>query len=113
MWIHYLFGKKLTLVTNHISLKYVLIQYYLDSRQGRLMECLIKFEFDIKNIKGKENKIDDVFSRNVNPLMKIPNTNPKTYFAKQMKVLVKKYEVYLNVKQKLHQTVISHYANKS
>lgn len=56
MWMHYLLGKKLIVVTDHINLKYLFSELDLNVRQARWMAFLHEFEFEIKHIKGKENK---------------------------------------------------------
>lgn len=58
-----LLGKKFVLMTDHISLKYFFSQANLNVRQARWLAFLNEFEFEIKHIKGKENKIVDALSR--------------------------------------------------
>jgi hypothetical protein len=65
MWRHYLMGKKFELRTNHISLKYLFEQSTLNVRQTRWLEFLSEYDFDIKHIKGKENKVVNALSRRV------------------------------------------------
>ena len=47
MWRHYLLGKKFTLMTNHISLKYFFSQTDLNARQARWLSFLSEFDMDI------------------------------------------------------------------
>ena len=65
MWRHYLMGKKFELRIDHIGLKYLFEQPTLNVRQTRWMEFLSEYDFDIKHIKGKENKVVDALSRRV------------------------------------------------
>jgi hypothetical protein len=65
MWRHYLMGKKFELRTNHIGLKCIFEQSTLNARQTRWMEFLSEYDFNIKHIKGKENKVVDALSRRV------------------------------------------------
>ena len=65
MWRHYLMGRKFELRTNHCGLKYLFDQPTLNSRQARWLEFLCEFDFEIKHIKGKENKVADALSRKV------------------------------------------------
>jgi hypothetical protein len=65
MWRHYLMGKKFELRTNNIGLKYLFEQSTLNVRQTRWIGFLSEYEFDIKHIKGKENKFVDALSRRV------------------------------------------------
>jgi hypothetical protein len=65
MWRHYLMVKKFELRTNHIGLKYLFEQPTLNARQTRWLEFLSEYDFDIKHIKGKENKVVNALSRRV------------------------------------------------
>jgi hypothetical protein len=58
-------GKKFELRTNHIGLKYLFEQPTLNARKTRWLEFLSEYEFDIKHVKGKENKVVNVISRRV------------------------------------------------
>jgi hypothetical protein len=64
-WRHYLMGKSFELRTDHNGLKYLFDQPTLNARQSRWLEFLSEYDFDIKHIKGKENKVDDALSRRV------------------------------------------------
>jgi hypothetical protein len=59
-------GKKFELRTDHIGLKYLFEHPTLNARQTRWLEFLSEYDFDIKHIKGKENKVADALSRRVN-----------------------------------------------
>ena len=59
MWRHYLMGKRFELRTDHCGLKYLFDQPTLNARKVRWMDFLCQFDFKIKNIKGKENKVVD------------------------------------------------------
>ena len=65
MWGHYLMGRRLELITDHCGLKYLFDQPTLNARQERWMDFLCEFDFEIKHIKGKENKVADALSRKV------------------------------------------------
>jgi hypothetical protein len=62
---HYLMGKRFELRTNHNGLKYLFDQPTLNARQSRWLEFLSEYNFDIKHIKGQENKVVDALSRRV------------------------------------------------
>jgi hypothetical protein len=61
-------GKKFELRTDHNSLKYLFDQPTLNARQIRWLEFLCEYDFDIKYIKGKDNKVADALSRKVHEL---------------------------------------------
>jgi hypothetical protein len=67
-WRHYLMEKRVELRTNHNGLKYLFDQPTLNARQSRWLEFLYEYDFDIKNIKGKENKVVDALNRRVHKL---------------------------------------------
>ena len=51
-------------MSDNISLKYLFDQQNLNARQARWLSFLIKYDFEIKHIKGKKNKVVDALSRN-------------------------------------------------
>ena len=65
MWRHYLMGQIFEPRTDHCGLKYLLDQPTLNARKARWMEFLCEFDFEIKHIKGKENKVVYALSRKV------------------------------------------------
>jgi hypothetical protein len=67
-WRHYLMGKRFELRTDHNSMKYLFDQSTLNARKIRWLEFLCEYDFDIKHIKGKENKVADALSRKVHKL---------------------------------------------
>jgi hypothetical protein len=67
-WRHYLMGKTFELRTDHNVLKYLFHQPTLNATQNRWLEFLSEYDFDIKHIKGKENKVVDALSRRVHEL---------------------------------------------
>jgi hypothetical protein len=67
-WRHYLMGRRFELRTYHNSLKYFFDQPSLNVRQSRWLEFLCEYDFEIKPIKGKENKVVDALNRRVHEL---------------------------------------------
>jgi hypothetical protein len=63
MWRHYLLGRRFVLMTYHSGLRYLFGQPKFNVRQARWMDLLSEFDFEIKHIKGKENKVVDSLSR--------------------------------------------------
>ena len=55
-------GKKFLLKIDNMSLNYLFEQPDLNSRQARWLAFLSKYHFELKHIKGKENKIVDALS---------------------------------------------------
>ena len=58
-------GRIFELRTDHCDMKYLFDQPTLNARKVRWLEFLCEFDFEIKHIKGKENKVVDALSRKV------------------------------------------------
>ena len=58
-------ARRFELRTDHSGLTYLFDQPTLNARQTQWLEFLCEFYFEIKHIKGKENKVVDVLSRKV------------------------------------------------
>jgi hypothetical protein len=67
-WINYLMGKRFELRTDHNVLKYLFDQPTLNARQSRWLEFISEYDFDIKHIKGRDNKVVDALNRRVHEL---------------------------------------------
>ena len=52
-------------MTDHCGLWYLFDQPNLNARQARWMALLREFDFEIKQIKGKENRVVDALSRSM------------------------------------------------
>jgi hypothetical protein len=65
MWRHYLLGRKFILMIDHCGLRYLFDQPKLNARQARWMAFLSEFDFEIKHIKGKENRVVDSLRRSM------------------------------------------------
>jgi hypothetical protein len=61
-------GKMFELRTNHNGQKYLFDQPTLNARKTRWLEFLSEYDFDIKHIKGKENKVVDALNRRLHEL---------------------------------------------
>ena len=63
MWRYYLMGRKFLLKTENMSLKYLFDQPDLNARQSQWLSFLSEYHFNLKHIKGKENKVVDALSQ--------------------------------------------------
>ena len=61
-------GRRFELRIEHNGLKYLFDQPTLNARQSRWLEFLCEYDFDIKHIKGKENKVADALNKKVHEL---------------------------------------------
>ena len=61
-WEDKLIGRRIHIVTDHKALEFFQTQHRLSARQTRWMEYLSCFNFDIRYVKGKLNKVADALS---------------------------------------------------
>ena len=61
-------GRRFEIRTDHCGLKYLFDHPTLNARQARWLEFLCEFDFEIKHIKGKENKVVDALNRKVHDI---------------------------------------------
>jgi hypothetical protein len=62
MWRYYLLGRIFVLMIDHSGLRYLFDQPKPIVRKDRWMDLLSEFDFKIKHIKGKENRVIDSIS---------------------------------------------------
>eukprot|EP00253_Pinus_taeda_P027012 PITA_27012 len=63
MWRHYLIGRRFVLMSDYIRLRYFFDQLNLNVRQARWLASISEFDFEIRYIKGKKNRVADSLSR--------------------------------------------------
>ena len=56
-------GRKFLLRTDNMILKYLIDRPDLNARSSRWLDFLSEYYFELKHIKGKENKVVDALSR--------------------------------------------------
>jgi hypothetical protein len=59
------------LLTDNSGVKFLFSQPDLNARQARWLAFLSEFDFEVRHIKGKENKVADALSRRTNGLFEI------------------------------------------
>jgi hypothetical protein len=81
MWRHYLMSKRFELRTDHCGLKYLFGQPSLNSKQSMWLEFLNEYDFDIKHIRGKENKVADTLSKRMHEMHATTISMYQTYLS--------------------------------
>lgn len=65
MWRNYLLGKRFVFMSTHSGLRYLFNQPKMNSMQAIWLDTLNEFYFDIKYIKGRENRVVNAIIRRV------------------------------------------------
>ena len=65
MWRHYLLDRRFILMSDHIGLRYLFDQLNLNVRKDRWLATISEFDFEIRYLKGKKNRVADALSRRV------------------------------------------------
>jgi hypothetical protein len=64
-------GKKIMLLTDNSGVKFLFSQPDLNARQARWLTFLSEFDFEVRHIKGKENKVEHALIRRIHGLFEI------------------------------------------
>jgi hypothetical protein len=64
-------GRRFRLLTDNGEVKYLFNQPDLNARQARWLSFLRKFDFEVRHIKGNENKVADTLSRRIHGLFEM------------------------------------------
>jgi hypothetical protein len=101
-------GSRFELRIDHSGLNYLFEQPTLNARKTRWMEFLSEYDFDIKHIKGKENKVDDSLSRRIH----IMHATTISMHQSDLKIIILNVAAtnqhYLQVKEILQQENVQH-----
>ena len=89
--------------TDHNGLKYSFEQQTLNVRKTRWLEFMSEYDFDIKHIKGKENKISDTLNIRVHAMHATIFSMCKSYLKNKNLEVVVSYGRYLQAKEELLQ----------
>ena len=78
-------GRKFLLKIENMSLKYLFEQPDLNARQAKWLDFLSEYRFELKHIKGKENKIADALSRQNHMIYEVNLSQTNAYFPKRIR----------------------------
>eukprot|EP00253_Pinus_taeda_P005649 PITA_05649 len=104
MWRHYLMGRKFLLFTDHHSLTNYFSQPTLNARQAWWMDFLSGFDFDIKHLQGKENRVADALSQKIQNLYEISISGWKSPFLEMIKEISDQDAEYQQLKLQIQQS---------
>ena len=65
MWRHYLLVRRFVFMSDHGGLRYIFDLLNLNAMQDRWLAMISEFDFEIRYIKGKENRVVDDLSGRV------------------------------------------------
>lgn len=102
IWHHYLMGKKFLLLIDHHSLSNYFNQPMLNVRQACCVDFLSSFDFEIKHLKGKENRVADALSQKLQCLYEISCIEAKIPFGEMIQKVAEQDVVYQQIKQQVH-----------
>jgi hypothetical protein len=103
IWMHYLLGRIFVLLTDHSGLRYLFDQPKLNSRKSRWMTLLSEFDFEIKHIKGKENRVVDALRRSIKVIHLVVVSTCETDVKERFKSAQETYAFFKTVKSYLEQ----------
>ena len=82
------------MMIDHCGLKNLFGQQWLTVRQARWMELISEFDFEIKNIKGKENRVEDALSRSVQTIHIATTSVGESDIQQRIKNLLREDEIF-------------------
>ena len=74
------------LLTDSTCIKNLFTQPKLNGRQARWMAFLSEFDFEVKHIKDKENRVADALSRRAHKVYKIDMRQPESDLMRRIKI---------------------------
>jgi hypothetical protein len=96
---HYLVGKKFEIRKDHCGMNHFFGQPILNAKKTKWLEFQSKYDFKIKNIKGKENQVVDVLSRRSHEVCITTIIMYKTYIKNKFIVATNSNKNYLKIKE--------------
>ena len=107
MWRHYLLGKKFLLLTENTCVKNLFTHPGLNARQSRWMAFLSEFDFEVKHIKGKENRVVDALSRRTHEVYEIDVSQSENDLLSSIKTTSIHDAEYINLLNKLQKDEVN------
>jgi hypothetical protein len=105
MWQHYIMGRNFLLLTDNSGVKYLFNQLELNARQAKWLDFLSEFEFKVRHIKGKENKVVDALSHRIHGLFEININREESDLEQRIKMTGVNDGNYTNMMAELQNSV--------
>ena len=96
-------GRKFLLKIDNMSLKYLFKQLDLNKRQARWLSFLSEYHFELKNIKGKVNKIVDALSQRTHMIYEMTLSQTDSDLHKRIRMTNRFYPFYLEILKKVQE----------
>ena len=96
-------GRKLLLKIDNMSLKYLFDQPDLNARQARWLAFLSEYHFELKHIKGKENKIADALSRRNHMIYEVTLSQNNSNLHKRIRAANRVDPFYVEILKKVQE----------
>ena len=91
-------------MSDNLSLKYLFDKHNMNARKARRLAFFSEYDFEIKRIKGKDNKVDDALRRNENLNFIAIVSSYKIELDDKFEDKVKMDKNYINLREKLQKT---------
>jgi hypothetical protein len=98
-------GRKFMLLTDNSGVKFLFIQPDLNVRQARWLAFLSEFDFEVRYIKGKENKVANALSRRIHGLFEMNISRDESDIEQRIKVASNNDENYIKTVADLRNNV--------
>jgi hypothetical protein len=98
-------GRKLLLLTDNSGVKYLFNQPDLNVRHARWIAFLSEFDFEVRHIKGKENKVVDALSSRIHGLFEININTKKVILEQRIRMASVNDENYTKMMEELQNSV--------
>ena len=96
-------GRKFFLKTDNMSLKYLFDQPDLNARKARWLPSLSEYHFELKHIKGKENKVVDALSRRTHMIHEVTLIQNDAYLHENTRTGNKVDPFYVEILKKVQE----------
>ena len=96
-------GRKFLLKIDNMSLKYLFDQPNMNARQARWLAFLSEYHFELKHIKGKENKFVDALSRRTHMIYEVTLSQTDAYLHEKIIMTNKVDPFYVEIIKKIQE----------